>query len=256
MHFCFCFRSSQAARETQWRRWSDKVGAADALSAFEPGDVKTLLIVLGRCGWIDAFDRYGFTPEMLKTLTVPELQLIVAGCDGTGFGAVWSFVLTIQHIDRVGGLPRTAAAAGAHANPAADPAGDSVQLWSPETVAAHVTAAGMAEAAEQCLANRVSGDVLLSMQRADIFAQLKLASGAEYHQFEKIVVVLRAREAALPVAAPAAQVAADAGRLSAAMVQALAGEGEPAEFPLDFLRRCTHGFNDSHLEGQGAFGSV
>ena len=29
-----------------------------------------------------------------------------------------------------------------------------------------------------------------------------------------------------------------------------------AEFPLDFVRRCTNGFNDSHLEGQGGFGSV
>ena len=72
------------------------------------------------------------------------------------------------------------------------------------------------------------------------------------------MVALRAREAALPVPAPAAQVVADAGRLSAAMVQALAGggDGEPAEFPLDYLRRCTHGFHAAHLEGEGAFGSV
>ena len=62
-------------------------------------------------------------------------------------------------------------------DPAADPAAAdqaSVQLWSPATAAAHVEAAGMPGAAEQCTALAISGAVLLSMERADVFAQLKL----------------------------------------------------------------------------------
>ena len=58
---------------------------------------------------MQAFAEYGFTPERLKTLTQPELQIILERCDGASFGATREFMLAIKHLDEVGGLPQNAA---------------------------------------------------------------------------------------------------------------------------------------------------
>ena len=60
-----------------------------------------------------------------------------------------------------------------------------------------------------------------------------------------------------PLHAPG-QASQNIAKLSGAVVAALtSSHGPPAEFPIDFLRRCTLGFDDNtRLEGEGAFGKV
>jgi hypothetical protein len=48
--------------------------------------------------------------------------------------------------------------------------------------------------------------------------------------------------------------------LSSAVVRALSGDAgsnsAAASFPIEYIRRCTHGFSDSHVIGRGGFGTV
>ena len=51
------------------------------------------------------------------------------------------------------------------------------------------------------------------------------------------------------------------GLLSSAVVRALSGfdagsNSATASFPIEYIRRCTHGFSDSHVIGRGGFGTV
>ena len=39
-------------------------------------------------------------------------------------------------------------------------------------------------------------------------------------------------------------------------MQALVGDGQPAEFSIKFVRRCTNGFSEACVVGRGAFGCV
>jgi serine/threonine protein kinase len=48
---------------------------------------------------------------------------------------------------------------------------------------------------------------------------------------------------------------ADIEVLSKAVISALTG-GKPCAIPLSFLRRCTNGFNDARIVGEGGFGRV
>lgn len=75
-----CAVERTAAREASWRKWEDRLGASDALSTFNDADLAPLLILLGRCGWIEAFKQHGLTAGMLQTVTVAELKLVRGTC--------------------------------------------------------------------------------------------------------------------------------------------------------------------------------
>ena len=75
-----CAAERTAAREASWRKWEDRLGASDALSTFEDADLALLLILLGRCGWIEAFKQHGLAAGMLQTVTVAELKLVRGTC--------------------------------------------------------------------------------------------------------------------------------------------------------------------------------
>jgi hypothetical protein len=101
------------------------------------------------------------------------------------------------------------------------------------------------EAADECERVGVSGEVLLSLEQADIYSKLQLTT-EQYKALEVAIEDLRA---------PTATCAA-AETLTAEMVTALTGGGQPCAFPLAYLRRCTGGFDDDRIIGEGAFGTV
>ena len=242
----------QAAHETWWRKWQNKIGVVDALSEFDDDDVEPLLVILGRCSWIGAFAQQGVAASMLKQLTEAELLLVVNGAPQSCFGDARSFILAIQHIDAGRGLPSTALEAQADI-PDADMY--PIEHWSVDAVAAHFDGLDLQAAAEQCRTHGISGEVLLSMDRNDVFSQLRFADGIAGHRaFEAAIAELQATGAA--AAAAVVGKASAPSQLSAAMIRVLVSDGEPTEFPLDYVRRCTHGFSESHLEGAGSFGSV
>ena len=97
--------------------------------------------------------------------------------------------------------------------------------------------------------------VLLAMAENEINSSFSshFEDLAQLQEFEAEVARIRERAEAAPVNKPTES----AVKLSGAVVAALTASGPPVEFPLEFLRRCTNGFdNESRLEGEGAFGKV
>ncbi len=146
-----------------------------------------------------------------------------------------------------------------------------------------------AAAAVQCTALGITGAVLLSLTNEDIGAQLDLGEGVHTielaQEFAVSVAALRLHGDAAAaagahggpttggsagatgsnVASPLANVAATDARLGAAVMQALLDERDvasgaprppPPQFPLSYLRRCTHGFDAAHEIGTGSFSTV
>jgi serine/threonine protein kinase len=240
-----------AAEEAKCRRWMDVLGKPGAVGRLEETDLEPLLVTLGRCHWIDAFVKHGLTVGMLAGITDGMLRQVVQGARLSRFGDVRCFTLAIKALEAgVGLLPALNAVGGPDAR---------VEEWSIETVAAHFESKSMREAAKQCRELGISGLALLSMERDDVFQHLQLPGGLPAAlAFEEVVGKLRAATAS-PLAHPvsvgrAAAVAAE--RLSTAVVDALVLGGNPTEFPMHYLRRCTHGFDELHLIGTGAFGRV
>ena len=97
--------------------------------------------------------------------------------------------------------------------------------------------------------------VLLSLSGEDLVAQLGLA-GDPFFAFQAALKQLTEPQ----LASPHRAVEALDGRLSTAVVRALSAEagsnGAAASFPIEYIRRCTHGFAESHVIGHGSFGTV
>ena len=103
--------------------------------------------------------------------------------------------------------------------------------------------------------------VLLSMGGEDFVAHLGLA-GDPFFAFQTAVRQLKQeRQSPSQSASRAVNEPLDA-LLSSAVVRALSGDagsssnGAAASFPIEYIRRCTHGFADSHIIGRGGFGTV
>ena len=118
---------------------------------------------------------------------------------------------------------------------------------------AWLEARGQAAAAAACEQARVTGAVLLSMEQQDVFRELQLPEDDDCRRLEDAIVELRQREDALPPAA--ADATPDVEVLSEAVTRALTG-GAPTAFPLAYLRRCTNGFAETRLVGEGSTGQV
>ena len=255
------------AREAQLRHALDRLGAANALAHLERPHLDLLLVELGVCCYIEPLAEHGLDAHVLQQQLQeqqagiePQLRLAVEGCGRSSFGDVRAFRLALESIDRGDGLPPEATTAR--------PDGP-VVTWSVEAVSAWLAEQQMGAAAEVSGAARINGPSLLSMRQEDVFAVFVQLGMAECRRLNGLVTELRQRQARLPAAAAgevggggcsgAAAVAAapalDVEVLSEAVTRALTG-GEPCTFPLAYLRRCTQGFSEARLVGEGSYGRV
>jgi len=236
-------RDAHALKSTQLRGAEDRIGAPNALATFTSADVNHLLIELGVCCYIEPFAQHGVGPQQLVQ-SEAALQRIVADSDMASFGDVRRFKKALERIERGDGLPPEANAA--------EPEGPAA-TWTIAAVRTWLEARGLAAAAAACAEARVSGAVLLSMNQEDVYSKVQLPGVDDYRHLEEAINELRQRESALPAAAPDAT--PDVEVLSEAVTRAMTG-GEPCPFPLPYLRRCTNGFAESRLVGEGSFGEV
>ncbi len=95
------------------------------------------------------------------------------------------------------------------------------------------------------------------MSGEDFVAHLGL-TGDPFFAFQTAVTQLKLRKAE-PMMSRAVNEPLD-DLLSSAVVRALSGDigsnSAAASFPIEYIRRCTHGFSDSHVIGRGGFGTV
>ena len=95
----------------------------------------------------------------------------------------------------------------------------------------------------------------------DFVAHLGLA-GDPFFAFQTAVTQLKERKSESTTTSRAVNEPSDE-LLSSAVVRALSGfdagssnSATAASFPIAYIRRCTHGFSDSHVIGRGGFGTV
>jgi serine/threonine protein kinase len=123
-----------------------------------------------------------------------------------------------------------------------------VETWTPNEVSAHLEECGADVAAAAALELGLSGDVLLSLTQDDIVRELDMKDIMLCRELEACIAKLREQTMESPSTDGAAVGSKD-------IVNALMG-GDPCEFPITFLRKCTNGFMDARIEGEGAFGKV
>lgn len=239
--------NARDTRDAELRRAHDRLGAPQALGTLEQGELDLLLVELGLCCYIEPFAQHELGPKALQHAHEAQIRLAVQGAERARFGDVRALRLALESIDQGNGLPPVAEAKAPEGSPS---------LWSAEAVRAWVAGQGLNAASRACAEARVNGPCLLSMQPADIFDRTFSASLGmdERRRFQQAVDGLRQREGVQPATASAAA-AAPVEVLSAAVAHALGG-GEPCAFPLGYLRRCTAGFGETRLVGEGTFGTV
>lgn len=240
-----------ASAEGEWKRWLKKLGTPHAVAQLNDDEFTLLMITLGRCHWIKCFAEHKITAKILAGVTDDMLRQVLEGADRASFGEIREFVLAVQALEGGRGLfPKIAESDGETNRP--------LEEWSFEAVAKHFESLNMKVAADRCRNLQINGRVLLSISRDDIFRHLALPGGVEGAlAFETAVSELRGWTAKLgPDPRSVASHNVTDERLSVTMVEALAGGGQPAEFPLEYIRRCTHDFSDAHLIGEGTYARV
>ena len=239
------------ARSTQLRHAYDRLGAPNALAQLERHHLDLLLVELGFCCYCEPLARNELGAAALKDTSEAELRLALEGSDRNLFGDVRSFRLALESIDSGNGMPTMA--------DAAQPDG-SASTWSIDAVQTWLVDQQLEAATAACAEEHVNGPCLLSMLEGECFAVFGERLGRVVcRRLNEAVTALRHREAGLPAAAAvaggAAGIPTDVEVLSEAVARALTG-GEPCDFPLSYLRRCTQGFADARLVGEGSFGRV
>ena len=227
-----------------------------AISSSNSTDLEYLMLTLGAYRWIDSFKKANIFQNPKELLGFgDELKLAFEGGVKSSFGSIRQFLLAIKRLENGDGIPAFATApVGPNNRGGASPA-----LWDVEAVAGHFTQINMEAAALACKAHEISGAVLLEMTQEDISSgnTVKFQNLYDLRSFKQAVEDLREKADSAPPNA-AGQASENVAKLSVAVVAALtSSHGPPAEFPMDFLRRCTLGFDDdTRLEGEGAFGKV
>ena len=237
-------------RAAYFRRANDQLGAAGALTRLQPPELSALLVELGVCAYIEPLTQHGLDAPALQRSSEAQLRRAVQGTPRGRFGDVRAFRLALESLDRGDGLPpepRTVR-----------PGDGAAATWSVEAVRAWLAVLDMDAAAAACAEAHVNGPCLLSMSQDDIFSAFTQLGMAECQRLDEAVTELKrqqaeGRQGQPPPADDATN--ADVEALGAAVAAALTG-GDPCAFPVAYLRRCTHGFADARLVGEGSFGRV
>lgn len=239
-------------RAAQLSRANDQLGAAGALTRLQPPELSLLLVELGVCAYIEPLAQHGLDAPALQRSSEAQLRRAVQGTPRSRFGDVRTFRLALESLDRGDGLPPEPRAAR--------PADGAPATWSVEAVRAWLAAQQMEAAAAACAEAHVNGPCLLSMSQEDIFGAFTQLGMADCRRLEEAITELRREQAAAcgrqgqpPPAEDATT--ADVEALGAAVAAALTG-GDPCAFPVGYLRRCTNGFAEARLVGEGSFGRV
>jgi serine/threonine protein kinase len=239
--------ASKIATQDAWEAWQDTIASSNALENLDDnGGLGNLLANLGYCEWTAAFETRGLTLEVLPSLGEAMLCDAVKNSGKNTFGSVRRFNLAIQQIQRGDGLPQWCAPGGDVSASVSQPR--PVQIWTPEEASAHLEKSEASAAAAVVAQLGVSGDVLLSLTQDDFVRELGLRDIALWRRLETCITQLQQQQ--IEGSSSDAVVAA-----SKDVVDALRG-GDPCQFPISFLRKCTNGFMEARVEGEGAFGKV
>ena len=239
-----------------WEEFQDKMARPGAISSSNGTDLEFLMLTLGVYEWIASFKKANIFQDPKELLGFGDgLKLALEGGVKSSFGSIRQFVLAIKCLENGDGIPVFATApVGPNNQEGANPT-----LWDVEAVAKHFTEIHMESAALACKSHEISGVVLLEMTQEDISSgnTVKFENLGDLRRFKQAIEDLRKLADSAPLHAPG-QASQNIAKLSGAVVAALtSSHGPPAEFPIDFLRRCTLGFDDNtRLEGEGAFGKV
>lgn len=230
----------------KWRKWEDALGATNAILNLADDQMDFLLITLGRCDWCPVFAKHGLTPNIVAGATDDMMLKVLGDAPGCQFGRIREFVLAIQALEAGNGLLPSCSS---------DETGDlPLDLWSTERVAKHFERVNLPEAAKRCRELVISGRVLNSITRDDIFRHVALPGGLEAAlDFEAAIAEVRPPPSTEPSESSSSDDSDE--RLSTAVSNALS-EGSPTRLPMNYIRRCTHGFDDSRTLGLGAFSRV
>jgi serine/threonine protein kinase len=235
----------KATTHGAWDAWQDTIASSNALAMLSgAGGMSNLLANLGYCEWIAAFQTRGLTPEALPSLGEALLRAAVKHSGKETFGSVRRFSLAIQRIQSGGGLPPWCVPREKISASQPRP----VELWTPEEVSTHLKSCGAGDAAVAAVQLCLSGDVLLSLSQDDIVRELGLRDISLCQGLEACIAQLKQRQIE-------GSSSDDVITASKDMVNALTG-GAPCEFPIGFLRKCTNGFTEARVEGEGGFGKV
>jgi hypothetical protein len=236
---------AHAARSRQLRVVHDQLGAAGALGRMDRASLDILLVELGFCCYIGPFAQHNLDPQRLQGCSEGAIRRAVDGTSRDKFGDVRAFRLALDRIERGDGLAELP-------TQLLQPEGP-VAMWSVAAVDSWLASRQMDAAAAACVAKRVDGPCLLSLNEDDIYDKLELAMH-EGGRLVELLEELKRRDAGLATVLPA-PVETDIEILSRTVVAALCG-GEICEVPITYLRRCTQGFADVRVVGEGTFGRV
>lgn len=249
---------------SDWHSWQDRLTVRDSVLSFGHDALERFLVTMGRCWWVEPLKASGVDGATLVRATETALLGVLSAADPpASFADVRSLKLAVDSLQAGAGLPAWLASGGT----VDDPDDGAVRKWSAIAVKKHLDSNGLETLATQCNQLGITGAVLLSLsdEERDMRVppghgakglQLSAAFGAAVRELKK----LDSGDGASPSSASSAGsvTAAVDARLSHHVVQALCAETAvpPVEFPIEYIRRCTHGFDDAHEIGSGSFGSV
>ena len=247
---------------SKWRSWQDRLTVRDSVLSFDHDALERFLVTMGRCWWVEPLKVAGVNGATLVRATETALLGVLSAADPPAtFADVRSLKLAVDSLQAGAGLPAWLASGGT----VDDPKDGAVRAWSAIAVQKHLHSIGLESLATQCERLGITGAVLLSLSDEERDMRVPPGRGAKGLElsaaFCAAVLELKKLDSgagASPSSSAGRVTAAVDARLSRHVVEALCAETAvaPAEFPIEYIRRCTHGFDDAHKIGRGAFGSV